>query len=152
MSATRPRSALCELTRERDVALVLACVAPFEHGECLTDWECPRGIFERDDFILVLGKLGDVGVLFELEVGPKVGRKWREGECDVCIRRVGDLEVHIAFEFHRFDTALAQERDRDGFLDDDVYATEMRQDRPIRPDDRTCLSGVTDGRLPRASF
>lgn len=113
------------LTRERDVALVVASIAPLEHGERLTDRERPGGILERDDFLLVRGELGETGVLFELQVGPKVGRKRRKGEFDVCVRRIGDLEVHIAFELHRFDATLAQERDRDGFLDDDVYAAEI---------------------------
>lgn len=98
-----------------------------------------------------------MGVLFELEIGPKVGRKWREDEFDVCVGRVGDLEVHIAFELHGFDAAFAQERDRDGFLDDDVYAGEIQESHEIKPEGRswgygTCLPGVTDGRLPRASF
>lgn len=88
----------------------MTCIAPLEHGERLANWECPRRILERDDFFLVRGELGDVGVLFELEVGPKVARKWREGEPDVCVGRVGDLEVHITFELHGFDAAFAQER------------------------------------------
>ena len=54
------------------MAFVLACITPFEDSERLADWECPRGILERDDFLLVWDEFGDVGVLFELEVGPKV--------------------------------------------------------------------------------
>lgn len=113
------------LTRERDIALVVACIAPLEHGERLTDRERPGGILERDDFLLIRGELGDAGVLFELEVGSKVGRKRRENEFDVCVGRVGDLEAHVAFELHRFDPAFAQERNRDGFLDDDVYTAKI---------------------------
>lgn len=79
------------LTRERDVALVLASIAPLEHGQCLTNLESLGGILERDNFLLVRDELGDVGVLFELKVGPKVGRKRCEGDFDVCVERVRDL-------------------------------------------------------------
>lgn len=147
-----PRQGKRVLTRERDVALVLARITPLEHGERLTDWKRPRGILERDDFFLVRGELDDARMLFELEIGPKVGRKRREGEFDVCVGRVGDLEVHIAFELHGFDAAFAQERDQYSFLGDDVYAGEIHEGNEIKPDGGTYLSGVTDGRLPRASF
>ena len=40
---------MLHVARERDIALVLARIMPFEHGEGLTDWECPQGILERDD-------------------------------------------------------------------------------------------------------
>ena len=139
------------LTRERDVALVLASITPLEHGERLTDWECPRGILECDDLFLVWGEFDDAGVLFELEVGPKVARKRREGDLDVRIGRVGYLEVHVTFELHGFDAAFAQERDRGRFLDDDVH-TESTSRLSDQPKKKTCLSGMTDGRLPLASF
>ena len=64
------------LARERDIALVLARMMPFEHGEGLTDRECPQGILEHDDSVLVQRKLGNIGMLFELKVEPKVRRKW----------------------------------------------------------------------------
>jgi hypothetical protein len=47
-------------------------------------------------------------MLLELDGVAKVCRRWRQYQADVGESWIGYLEVHVAFEFHGFESALME--------------------------------------------
>lgn len=75
----------------------------------MTDWEGFGSVFEGDDSLFSWPKFGNVGMLLELQIRPAeiCGRR-SEVDLDVGIRGVGDLQVHVALEFHGLNTTVTE--------------------------------------------
>lgn len=119
-----------KLTRQRHITLIRPHIPPLQHRQTLSNRETLRTILQRNHLLLVRrpAKLRDVRVLLVLHPVPQcIGRGRGKEETDTAERGVGDIEVHVAFEFHRLDAAVAEEGEGEGFADDDVDAITMSE-------------------------
>ena len=87
-------------TGKRNITFVCSGITPLEDSQALPHREGFRWVFESHDARLARSKLGDIGMLLELQVASAEVRTLSKSDAEVRLLRVVDQEVHVSLEFH----------------------------------------------------